>query len=88
MTEIKEAPHPGIILRNFLEKKGLSQLEFAEKIGTTVQNLNIIINQKRSISPIFSIQLGEATGHSPYYWIELQMKYDVWMAWKKISSKK
>jgi addiction module HigA family antidote len=57
-----EPTHPGEILKEELESRGISQRKFAEIIGIQYTALNEIVNRKRSISTDFAIMLEAALG--------------------------
>jgi addiction module HigA family antidote len=70
--------HPGeILLKEFLEPIGMSQLQFSKYLKVPVQRINEIIKGKRGISPETAWLFGEALGTSPELWINLQSNYDL-----------
>ena len=70
--------HPGeILLEEFLEPKGVTQVAFAEKIGWTKTRLNELIKGKRGISAAAALDLADALGTSPKLWMNLQATYDL-----------
>jgi addiction module HigA family antidote len=73
--------HPGeILLREFLEPRGILQAELAEHIGEHASNLNKLIHGERHISPRSAWMLGWALGTGPEYWMELQTRLELWAA--------
>lgn len=80
--------HPGqMLLHEFLEPMQLSQKEFAEHVGWTYPRLNEIINCRRGITPDSALILAEALSTTPEFWLDLQMKYDLWQAAQKRKNK-
>lgn len=79
MTAKKLNPiHPGEVLREeFIEPMGMSQREFAAKIGVTHTRLNQIVNEKRSITADTALRLSKALGTTPEFWMNLQARYDL-----------
>jgi len=79
MTAKKLNPiHPGEVLREeFIEPMGMSQREFASKIGVTHTRLNQIVNEKRSITADTALRLSKALGTTPEFWMNLQTRYDL-----------
>ncbi len=70
--------HPGEILREeFINPMGMSQREFAEKIGVTHTRLNQIVNEKRSITADTALRLSKALGTTADFWMNLQSRYDL-----------
>ena len=70
--------HPGEMLREeFLVPAGISQREFAERLGWTVAKLNELINGKRGVTADSALDLADALDTSPEVWLNLQMHYDL-----------
>jgi addiction module HigA family antidote len=70
--------HPGeILLEEFLEPKGVTQIALAEKLGWTKTRLNELIRGKRGITASAALDLAEALGTSPKLWMNLQATYDL-----------
>jgi addiction module HigA family antidote len=70
--------HPGeILLEEFLAPAGISQTEFAQKIGWTRTRLNELIKGKRGITAESALDLAEVLGTSPKLWMNLQATYDL-----------
>ena len=70
--------HPGeMLLEEFLEPQGMSQAEFARKIGWTKALLNDLIRGKRGITADAALDLADALGTSPKLWMNLQATYDL-----------
>lgn len=75
--------HPGEILREELDEKGVKQKEFAATIGMPAPVLNDLINGKRSITPDIAILLEAALGKDAASWLRLQAERDLEVARKK-----
>ncbi len=70
--------HPGeILLEEFLNPLGLSQVAFAEHIKVPVQRVNEIVRGKRGITPETAWLFAEALGTSPEFWLNLQANHDL-----------
>jgi len=70
--------HPGeILLEEFLEPKGVTQVAFAQEVGWTKTRLNELIKGKRGVSAAAALDLAEALGTSPKLWMNLQATYDL-----------
>jgi addiction module HigA family antidote len=70
--------HPGeILLEEFLNPMGLTQVEFAAHIGVPVQRVNEIVRGKRGITPETAWLFSQAFGTTPQLWINLQTNYDL-----------
>lgn len=77
--------HPGVILGQELEKRGIRQKEFASTIGMPTPVLNSLINGKRSITPDIAILLEAALGKEASFWLSLQSERDIEVAKMKES---
>ena len=77
--------HPGEVLREeFLKPLGLSQTGLAREIGVSFRAINEIVNEKRGISAEMAIKLARRFGTTPEFWLNLQMKYELWKAAQKV----
>lgn len=75
--------HPGeILIEEFLNPLQLSQRVFAEKINWSPRKLNEIIRGKRSVTAASAIELSEALGTTPEFWLNLQQMWDLDLAYK------
>lgn len=72
---------PGEILHDdFLEEHGITQEEFAKKIGVSRLSVNQIVGGKRSITAAMALRIAKATGTTPELWLNLQMNVDLYDA--------
>ena len=70
--------HPGVMLREeFLAPAGISQRDFARRLGWTTAKLNELINGKRGVTADSALDLAAALRTSPELWLNLQMHYDL-----------
>lgn len=75
-------PHPGIIIKEYLE--GITVSDAAKHLGITRTALSRILNGKTGISPEMAIRLEEAFGATTAEtWLAMQAKYDLWKAHEK-----
>jgi addiction module HigA family antidote len=74
-------PHPGRIIKEFLEGHPLTVAQFAKHIGVARGTLSRIINQRAGITPEISIRLSQAFGQpTSDIWFMMQSDYDFWQA--------
>ena len=79
--------HPGkVLLRDFLEAKGISQNALARDIGVPPRRINEIVLGKRGISADTAIRLAKHFGNSEKYWMQLQVDFDLEEARKALVS--
>lgn len=72
--------HPGEILKDELEARGMSQKKFADLIDVSYTALNEVVNGKRPISTEYALKIEAATGIPAYIWVDMQTKYDMQVA--------
>ena len=72
----KVAFHPGYYLKEIVEESGLTQEDFARRLGTTPKNLSILIRGDQSISIDIASKLSRMLGTTIAYWLNLQQAYD------------
>ena len=78
MRQPKNPFHPGeILLGEFLRPAGITQSEFAYKLGWTRARLNELIKGKRGITADSALDLARALGTSAKLWMNLQATYDL-----------
>ena len=75
--------HPGeMLLKEFLEPMGMTQMGLAKHLGWPYARLNEIIKGKRGISAASALDLGEALRTGPEFWLNLQRNWDLWHSLK------
>lgn len=72
----KIAFHPGYYLKEMVEESGLTQEDFAKRLGTTPKNLSILIRGEQSLSIDIATKLSRMYGTTINYWLSLQQTYD------------
>ena len=80
-TRPKQRPptHPGeILLKEFLEPMGISQMELAKALRVPVQRVNTLINGKRGVSAETALPLAHRLNTTPEYWMNLQTAWDLY----------
>ena len=74
--------HPGEILKEELEERGISQRKFAESIGMGYSVLNEILNGKRPVTTTSALMFEAALDIPADSLLKLQMKYNMHTARK------
>ncbi len=72
----KVAFHPGFYLKEIVDESGLTQEDFAKRLGTTPKNLSVLIKGDQSLSIDIAIKLSRMLGTTINYWLNLQQAYD------------
>ena len=76
--------HPGEILReDVLPALGLTQKEFADRLGVSRLTVSEVLLEKRSVTPDMAIRLGKLLGNGPGIWLRMQQAVDVWTLEKR-----
>jgi len=80
LRDSKRRPtHPGAILReDVLPHLGMTQKEFADRLGVSRLTVSEIIHEKRPISPDMAMRLGRFLGNGPEVWLRMQQTLDLW----------
>lgn len=71
-----EPTHPGELIRDELEARGLSQSRLAAQIGVSPSLLNEVINGKRAVNTEMALLLEAALGIEVDLWLGLQSEYN------------
>lgn len=71
-----EPTHPGEMLREELECRGITQTKLAESIGVKVSLLNELINGKRDFTVEYAMMIEAALGIDSDFWLNLQSAYN------------
>ena len=81
MARTVPMPHPGEVLREeFLEPMGLSVYALAKAIGVPRSRINEIASGRQGISAAIALHLGKAFDVDPQWFMNMQTKYDLWVA--------
>lgn len=77
-----EPTHPGKLLKDELQERGISQKQFAELVDVPYTALNEILNGKRPMSVDFSLRVEAALGIDADLFINMQTRYNTQTARK------
>ena len=70
--------HPGeMLVEEFLNPLGVTQVEFANHLGIPIQRVNEIVKGKRGVTPETALLFSSALRTTPEFWINLQSSYDL-----------
>ena len=75
-----KATHPGEIVKEEIEYRGISQKKFAEQIGIPYKNLNDILNCRRPITATTALLIEAALGIPAHILTGLQLDYNMHLA--------
>ena len=78
--------HPGeMLLHEFLVPMGISQRDLAQAVHVPYQRVNELVNGKRGITPSTALRLSAYFGNTPDFWMNLQLRWDLYHALRKES---
>ena len=77
----RKPTHPGeMLVEEFLSPMQITQRELANAIHVPYQRVNELVNQKRGVTPSTALRLGKFFGVSADFWLNLQMRWDLYKA--------
>ncbi len=68
--------HPGYYIKEIVEESGLTQDDFAKRLGTTPKNLSLLVRGEQNLSIDIANKLSRMLGTSVSFWLNLQQAYD------------
>ena len=72
--------HPGDVLKEELEARGISQKKFSEVLSSPYTQLNEILNGKRPVTTDFALMMEASLGINPELLINMQTRYNMSVA--------
>jgi len=69
-----------MLFEEFLKPMGLSQRDLARGIRVPYQRVNELINRRRGVTPGTALRLAKFFGTSPGFWMNLQLRWDLYRA--------
>lgn len=72
-----EATHPGSLIKDEIEARGLSQKDLAQELDVLPSFLNEIIRGKRPVTADFAVLLETALEIKADYWMRLQSQFEI-----------
>lgn len=81
----RKPTHPGAILReDVLPALGMTQTEFAERLGVSRLTISELLHEKRALSPEMAARLGRLLNTTPDSWLAMQATLNLWHALHKL----
>ena len=75
-------PHPGLVLREWIPES-MSITTAASELKVSRVTLSKILNGNSNISADMALRLSLWLGTSAEFWLNMQVKYDLWQATQK-----
>jgi addiction module HigA family antidote len=69
-----------MLLEEFLRPLGITQRELANSIRVPYQRVNELANGRRGMTPSTALRLAKFLGTSPDFWMNLQLRWDLYHA--------
>ncbi len=77
----RQPTHPGeVLLEEFLIPMGITQQELASAIHVPYQRINEIVRGRRGVTPSTALRLAKFFGVSADFWLNLQLRWDLYCA--------
>ena len=77
----REPTHPGeMLVEEFLNPMQITQRELANAIHVPYQRVNELANKKRGVTPSTALRLARFFGVSADFWLNLQIRWDLYKA--------
>jgi addiction module HigA family antidote len=67
-----------MLLEEFLKPMNLTQRDLADAIHVPYQRINDLVNERRGITPSTALRLARFFGMSPGFWMNLQLRWDLY----------
>ena len=80
----RRAVHPGEVLKDELAEMGVTPTALAREIDVPPNRIGQIIAGKRSVTGDTALRLGHWFGVEPIFWLNLQTRYDLVVAERKV----
>ena len=74
--------HPGEVVKDEIEYRGISQRNLAETTGISYSVLNEVLNGKRAMTTDYALLIGKALDIDAEFLVRMQAKYDMDLAKK------
>ena len=77
--------HPGKLLREIvLPAIGESKTQVAEDLQISRNQLYNVLNEVSAVTPDLAVKLGKFCGNGPTLWLNMQARYDIYAANKRL----
>ena len=77
MSNMTNPVHPGRVLKEEIEARGLSGNRLALDLGVPANRIGAILNGNRAITADTALRLARYFGASAQFWLDLQSQYDL-----------
>jgi addiction module HigA family antidote len=83
----KPPTHPGeMLLLEFMRPMRLSQHRLADEIKLPYRRIHDLVHGRDGVTPGLALRLGIFFGNTPDFWLNLQLRWDLWHALRSEAS--
>jgi addiction module HigA family antidote len=75
-----------VLQEHFLKLDGVTQQSLADAMGVHRHTVSELMNDRRSITALMALRLGQVLGTDPEFWMNLQQERDLFEARRKFGS--
>ena len=69
-----------MLFEEFLKPMDVSQRQLADGIRVPYQRVNELINRRRGVTPATALRLAKFFGTTPGFWMNLQLRWELYHA--------
>ena len=69
--------HPGEILKDELDERGLSANALSKALGVPANRITAILRGQRSVTADTALRLARVFGTTPQFWLNMQQSYEL-----------
>ncbi|MDA3895922.1 MAG: HigA family addiction module antitoxin [Desulfobacteraceae bacterium] len=81
IPKFREPTHPGeMLVEEFLNPMSITQRDLSKAIHVPYQRINEIVNGRRGITPSTALRLAKFFDMSEDFWMNLQLRWDLYRA--------
>ena len=81
IPKFREPTHPGeMLVEEFLVPMTITQRDLSKAIHVPYQRINEIVNGRRGITPSTALRLAKFFNMSEDFWMNLQLRWDLYRA--------
>ena len=78
---MRQPTHPGEVLKeDVFPSMKLSALKAAGLLKISRQYMSDILNAHKPLTPLLCLKVGKLVGNSAEFWMNMQMRYNLWYA--------
>ena len=82
---LAEVMHPGELIEEELQARGISKKDFAAQLGLHPSQLSELIKGKRHVSAMLALKLEKLWDISAGFWMRMQVQYDLTIARQQLA---